>query len=810
MLLCAVDPSFCRAGRDDVVSGRDLLRTVRKSETRDAPPAKEKEIVDPRSKPRVVHFPKDRSLGRIKVMDANIIRQIQASHYDALDSVGRHDWHDWMAKAEYLGEAQGDVIIPAGQKTALFLYENAFKDLSPLLHLKPDDLYMLTHIMLPWNANIPLNAKCMQYISHLAGLKELRLYKATATTEGMEHITKLQSLKMLYPPKGLTNKGLSYVAQLESLKRLYFNENKVANEGLKRHLPKLTKLEELTLWSGGIDDAGLVFLADLRKLSFLSLRSGNFTDAGLSHVKKCSSLRILDLMYLPITDVGLKHLSGHFRLENLRLFNTEVTDRGLVYLKSMPSLKKLNVGKRGQKDQITDAGMVHLAQINSLEHLELPGGITDKGMAHIAKLKNLKHLRGDADSDAALRHLSKLQSLEFLHTGSGCTDAGMEDIAKLINLRDLLLHSDSITNEGLAKLRTLTSLERLSLRCKNITIAGLSGLNALRNLSSLQLRDIKQDNLGLDISGLTKLEELSLTLRVTRVEGERVYDVIRDEDLASLERLKNLKWFQIGRHKHSMITDAGVAYLKNLTNMEGLGIGSPYLTDNALSNFTNMKKLDSLTITGNFTDDGLRYLEQLKALQHLKIYSANSFSPIALQRLQDNLPSLSSFTAEQNREIKKMSQTNRNPSTNNTVAPFFATKTLDGKDIKLEDYRGKVVVLHFWATWCRPCVAGTPELKKVYADMKTSFGNDFEMISLSMDDNEESVREHLKKYELTWPQARIGLHSKISSDYGVNDRAPMYFLIGPDGKILLTPESPQIDTKSFIEKVLKNRKIQAA
>jgi peroxiredoxin len=199
-------------------------------------------------------------------------------------------------------------------------------------------------------------------------------------------------------------------------------------------------------------------------------------------------------------------------------------------------------------------------------------------------------------------------------------------------------------------------------------------------------------------------------------------------------------------------------------------------------------------------------LEQLKALQHLKIYSANNFSPIALQRLQDNLPNLSSFTADQDRKLKTISKTKPNPSTNNTVAPSFAIETLDGKDIKLEDYRGKVVVLYFWATWCRPCVAGTPELKKVYADMKTSFGNDFEMISLSMDDSEHLVREHIKKYDLTWPQARIGLNSKISSDYGVNDRAPMYFLIGPDGKILLSPESPQVDTKSFVEGLLKNRK----
>lgn len=409
---------------------------------------------------RIIHFSKDRSLGIVKVLDANIKRQIQTSHIDSLDSVGSNDWTDWKRKAEYLGEAQGDVVIAAGKKVGLFLYEKAFKNLSPLLNLKPDDLYMLASIGPSWNTNIPLSSKRMQYIAHLGGLKELRLYNTSTTTEGMRHITKLQSLEMLSPPKGLTNKGLSYVAKLPSLKRLYFRENKVTNAGLKRHLPEMTKLEELSLSGGGMNDAGLVRLADLPKLSFLSLRSGNFTDAGLVHVKKCSSLRILDLLHLPITDVGLQHLSGHPKLENLQLFNTEVTDRGLVYLKSMPSLKKLNIGKREQKDQITDKGMIHLAQIKSLEYLDLPNrGITDKGLVHIVKLDRLKSLwvgcsTSSPLTDTGLRHVSELRSLETLHIGgAGFTDAGMDHLAKLTNLKMLHLSvAGSITNQGLAKL----------------------------------------------------------------------------------------------------------------------------------------------------------------------------------------------------------------------------------------------------------------------------------------------------------------------------------------------------------------------
>lgn len=603
---------------------------------------------------RVLHFPKDRSLGRIKVLDANIKRHIQISKYDSLDSVSYHDWYDWKEKADDLGEARGDVVIPAGKKVGLFLHTSTFHDLSPLLNLRADDLYMLSHGPYAWNENYSLPDKCMQQISHLSGLKDLRLYGVTVSTNGMKHITKLQSLEMFALPKGLTNRGLVYVTELKSLKRLHFNDNRINNKGLEYSLGKMANLEELTLYGEQINDDGLVCLANLTKLSFLSLRSGNFTDAGLAHVKKCPSLRILDLMHLPITGAGLQHLSGHPRLENLRLFNTEVTDRGLVYLKSIHSLKKLNVGKRNQKDQVTDAGMIHLAQINSLEHLELPHrDITDKGLIHIAKLKNLKFLWVGCGSSSqlnnvALKHISKLQSLESLQIGgAGISDDGMKELAKLTNLKQLHFpYADSITNDGLSHLKELKNLERLDLgHCKNITISGLSHLNTLKNLSRLQIDfGLIQDGSGLDISGLTKLEELWL----------RVDAPIYDKDLACMENLKNLRRLTMGGVKHSkkpmvksMITDAGISHLQNLDNLKKLSCGSPYLTDKALACFANMKQIQSLTVYGNFTDDGLTALKGAKTLRFLKIYSSNKFTPAAIEDLRKSLPYLRSLTAEQ-------------------------------------------------------------------------------------------------------------------------------------------------------------------
>ena len=100
---------------------------------------------------------------------------------------------------------------------------------------------------------------------------------------------------------------------------------------------------------------------------------------------------------------------------------------------------------------------------------------------------------------------------------------------------------------------------------------------------------------------------------------------VRDEDLACLSKLKNLKKFSI--NSRSLVTDAGIAYLKDLPEMREFWGGGPYLTDKSLSYFSNIKTLNDLTIYGNFTDEGLRHFEGLKSLERLKICSAKSNKP---------------------------------------------------------------------------------------------------------------------------------------------------------------------------------------
>jgi thiol-disulfide isomerase/thioredoxin len=116
-------------------------------------------------------------------------------------------------------------------------------------------------------------------------------------------------------------------------------------------------------------------------------------------------------------------------------------------------------------------------------------------------------------------------------------------------------------------------------------------------------------------------------------------------------------------------------------------------------------------------------------------------------------------------------------------APLFEVKTVQGQPLRLADFRGKFVLLDFWATWCRPCVHETPFLKAAFA----AFGDDprFAMIGLSLDDAAFAPVEYARKNEIKWTQGFLGQWSQstVTPLYGV-DGIPSIFLLGPDGKII--------------------------
>lgn len=116
--------------------------------------------------------------------------------------------------------------------------------------------------------------------------------------------------------------------------------------------------------------------------------------------------------------------------------------------------------------------------------------------------------------------------------------------------------------------------------------------------------------------------------------------------------------------------------------------------------------------------------------------------------------------------------------------PFadFAQKNLQGKTVKLSDYRGKVVLLDFWASWCVPCRADNPRLVAAYQEFHEK---GFEILGVSLDTRKESLQEAVIKDKLPWVSVSDynGDKNRAALIYGVS-AIPDNFLIDKNGNIV--------------------------
>jgi thiol-disulfide isomerase/thioredoxin len=112
-------------------------------------------------------------------------------------------------------------------------------------------------------------------------------------------------------------------------------------------------------------------------------------------------------------------------------------------------------------------------------------------------------------------------------------------------------------------------------------------------------------------------------------------------------------------------------------------------------------------------------------------------------------------------------------------APSFVRQDLAGKPVDLKAYRGKVVLLNFWATWCGPCQLEMPR----FSSWQKQYGpRGLQILGVSMDDEPEGVRKNVSKLQVNYPVV-MG-DERLGNQYGGILGLPVTFLIDRNGRVI--------------------------
>lgn len=127
--------------------------------------------------------------------------------------------------------------------------------------------------------------------------------------------------------------------------------------------------------------------------------------------------------------------------------------------------------------------------------------------------------------------------------------------------------------------------------------------------------------------------------------------------------------------------------------------------------------------------------------------------------------------------------------------PTLSVKTIDGEKLRLEEWRGRVVLVDFWASWCEPCRASFPFYRRLAEEYDDEL---FRILAVSVDEKRSDAEGFVEKFDVPFPVA-------VDADHELAGRfepptMPTCYLIGPDGEVRLVHQGFEESDEATIEK----------
>lgn len=140
--------------------------------------------------------------------------------------------------------------------------------------------------------------------------------------------------------------------------------------------------------------------------------------------------------------------------------------------------------------------------------------------------------------------------------------------------------------------------------------------------------------------------------------------------------------------------------------------------------------------------------------------------------------------------------------TGKPVADNFELKDIHGESHVLKDYRGRVVIVNFWATWCPPCRAELPSMERAYSQLKTK---GVEILAINVGESEDTIFTFTADYPVTFPLL-MDRDSTVINQYPVMG-LPTTFVIDPKGRLVYRAIGTRDwDNEALLEQILKLQK----